>query len=150
MSNCSVINPADPSGFGQWDTDCGGIAVVVNQKDWDSGLFMNHETNQRYDLHLCDTSGNIIRTIFSGRTIDGSEASADSIEYNINKGYIVVFSTIYGTGNVKMERIDLSTLAVIESVTIDNNGLYHGHNDMDCNGKTISWDYTAKWIIFTQ
>lgn len=150
LSHCSSIHPSDPTGFGKWDTNCGGIAVAVNQQDWDSGLLKNHETNERYDLYLCDTSGKITKTIFTARTVDGATSSIDSIEYDINKGYIIVFSVLYGTGKVKKEKINLATLSIVESVMLDNNGNYSSFNQTSCNGKVISWDYTANWIKITQ
>src|SRR5665647_1871787 len=91
LFQCSNIQSSDPTGFGVWDNNCNGIAVAVNQRDYDSGLFMNHSTNERYDLHLCDTSGKITRTLFTSRSVGGNLSSIDSLDYDIKQGYIVVY-----------------------------------------------------------
>ncbi len=146
MSGCSNIEPNAPYGFGVWDNNCNGIAVAVNQSDWDSGLFMNHEVNERYDLYLCDTAGKKIKTVFESRTIDGNPAWIDSMDYDISQGYLIVYSTMYGTGNYRREKVDISTLTIVESGTFLNTAIRHSIDTRTCNNKKIFWDHSNGWI----
>jgi hypothetical protein len=146
VSGCSNIEPNDPIGFGVWDNNCNGIAVAVNQSDWDSGLFMNHEVNERYDLYLCDTLGKKIKTVFESRTINGSPAWIDSMDYDVLQGFLVVYSTLYGTGNYKREKINVSTLEIVEEEILPNTTMRHNIDTRTCNNKRIYWDYPASWI----
>jgi hypothetical protein len=151
ISSCHKIEPIDPSGFGAWADDCSGIAVAVNQKDYDSGFLRDHETNQRYDLHLCNTNGDIIKTIFSGRKVDDFPSSIDSIDYDNSKGSIIIYSGTYGTKPiVKKEKINLLDLTTEVLEVIDDYKKWPGRSSQGdlsiCDGKSIGWNSVRNWI----
>lgn len=147
ISGCSRISESDPTGFGRWSDDCSGIALAVNKADWDGGLFMNHETNERCDLYICDTNGKVIRTVFTERKVDGAPSSIDSLVYDKMDGYITLYSKLYGTGKVKKEVVNLTDLSIGLVEYIDVLNWYTGYQNMHhCNGKDINWNYELKWI----
>ena len=145
---CGGVAPSDPTGFGKWADDCSGIAVAVNHEDWDSRLFANHGANERTDLHLCDTNGTIVTTLYTSRKVDGGDNAIDSLEYSKSSGYIMVYSLLYGKGKIKKEKITIATKAIefIEYIDIDTNWHAYRRDLTKCNGKSISWNYGTKWI----
>jgi hypothetical protein len=147
--NCGGIEPDDPTGFGTWADDCSGIAVALNRQDWDSRPLMDHETNMRSDLYLCDTNGVILETLFTERKVDGGESSIDSLEYYKSYGYIIVYSVLYGKGQIKKEKIYLSNkvIELVEYIDGVNWSTYSSRHDLSkCNGKSISWNSVSRWI----
>lgn len=148
MTNCNRVEPMNPEGFGRWADDCSGIAVAVNQHDWVSGLTSNHRTNERYDLFLCNTSGDIVTTIFSGRKIDDVPSRIDSVDYVKSKGYIIIYSTVFHTSsNMQKEKINLSDLTI--DILDGTNSMPTNYQQDDlsiCEGKHVHWNKDRKWI----
>ena len=140
------IEPSTPTGFGAWADDCSQMVVAVNQSDFDNRLFMNHSTNERCDLHLCDSTGNIIKTFFRGRQVGGAPSVIDSLEFNKSGGQIIIYTKRLGTGLVRKERLTLSdeSIETIEEFPVWNccGTLVTAY----CNGKGIVWKYGATWI----
>lgn len=150
ISSCSRIEPMDPSGFGVWADDCSGIAVAVNLKDYNYGLLNDYETNGRYDLNLCNTNGDVVKTIFTGRKIDGGSTSIDSLDYNISKGCIIIYSRAGSTKLIyKKEKVNLSDLS-IEELEVINTKIWPIPISQDgltsCGGKSIHWNSDRDWI----
>ena len=142
------ITSGDPTGFGVWTEDCRSIGVAVNQADFDGRMFMNHETNQRCDLHLCDSTGKIIKTLFSSRYADDHPTRIDSIAFSTGQDTLIFWSLLYGTGTVKKEKISLSDGTITELETIDV--LDWSSKSMitsaPCNGRCIKWNHATSWI----
>ncbi len=104
---CGGIETSDPSGIAVWADDCSEIACAINKADWDGRLFMNHETNERYDIALYNDKGSKIKTILSERTIDGFTSSVEEIYYMKTRGYILIKTLMYNCGGRRWERISL-------------------------------------------
>jgi hypothetical protein len=145
LFSCSNISTGYVKGFGVWSDDCQGIAVAYNAYDWDSGIFMNHETNSRSGLHLCDTNGTIVKTLYLDRKIDGAETKIDSIDYVRSQNYLIVYTILFGTGNMRKERINATTGAIESSEEMISRSFY-SYYVKNCNDKKITWIYDKKWI----
>lgn len=146
---CGDIKPLDPVGFGVWVGSCDTIAVAVNQADYDSRLFMNHETNQRCDLHLCDRNGKIKKTVFTERKVGGSPSIIDSLEYNKPGGFIIIYTKRLGTGLVRKERYDLSdeSITMIEEFVVWN--CCYRNDTVYCDGRGLFWNVNTHWVEVT-
>lgn len=103
----SGVEPSDPTGLAVWADDCSEIACAINKSDYDGRLFMNHPTNERYDVALFNDKGTRLKTIVSERKIDGFESSAEEIYYVKTKGYILIKSLMYNCGGSRWERLSL-------------------------------------------
>jgi hypothetical protein len=137
------ITPSPPEGFGRWAEDCSGFALAINQSDFDSRPFMGHQTNQRCDLHLCDDKGEIIKTFFQDRKVDGAPSVIDSMIYLKNQDCIIIYIYLLGTGTVKKENITIST-GTIQTLGIIDVMKYTGSDRYIisyCNGKSLEWDF---------
>jgi hypothetical protein len=142
------IEKMDPTGFGVGADDCSGIAVAVNQADWDGRPLMNHETNERCDLYLCDTNGTILTTLFSARKVDGNPSVIDSLFYDKSNGYVYVYTKMYGTGLLKMERVNLAdkTIEALGEMDIIDWPLLSNFKSQPCNGRVVRWNAETNWI----
>jgi hypothetical protein len=108
LIHCSGgIEPSDPNGIAVWADDCSEIACAINKEDWDGRLYMNHPTNERYDVALYDDKGTRLKTIVSERKIDGFESCVEEIYYIKTKGYILIKSLMYNCGGSRWERLSL-------------------------------------------
>ena len=148
LIRCGGISPSDPTGFGVWSGDCRTIAVAVNREDYDNRPLMNHATNERCALYLCDSTGKVIRVLFESRTVDGNPTRIDSLEFNEEEDNIIVYSVLYGTGKVKKEKITISTGIIEEVATIETIdwGITHTLISAPCDSRCIKWNYETKWI----
>ena len=104
---CSNNQPVPPTGMPVWADDGSEIACAVNREMFDAGLFMNHETEQKYDLVLYNDQGEKVKTILSGRMVDGYTSSVEEIYYMKTRGYLLVKTLMYNSGGQLYEKIDL-------------------------------------------
>ena len=149
LIHCGGISPVDPTGFGVWSEDCTAIAVAVNQEDFDGRPLMNHSTNERCDLYLCDSTGEKTAILFTSRTVDGHPTRIDSLEYNAEEGYIVIYSLLYGTGTIKKEKITIAGKKIepLDTIDVMDWGISQTIVSAPCNSRCITWDYEKKWIV---
>jgi hypothetical protein len=101
------IEPSDPTGLAVWGDDCSEIACAINKSEYDGRLFMNHPTNERYDVALYNDKGTRLKTIVSERKIDGFESCVEEIYYMKTRGYILIKSLMYNCGGRRWERLSL-------------------------------------------
>ncbi|HEX2957185.1 MAG TPA: hypothetical protein VHO70_10145 [Chitinispirillaceae bacterium] len=121
FTGCGRVEPADPTGIAVWADDCSEIACAINKADWDGRLFMNHETNERYDVALYDDKGIHLKTIVSDRTIDGFASSVEEIYYMKTKGYILIKTLMYNCGGRRWERISSDgKITTMHHIACDN------------------------------
>jgi hypothetical protein len=91
MLQCGAgIEPQDPVGIAVWSDDRSEIACAINKSDYDSRIFKDHPTNERYDLVIYDSVGNPIKTIFSDRHRKDGTGAVASLFYMKTKGYILM------------------------------------------------------------
>ncbi len=88
--SCGGITPMDPTGIAVWADDCSEIACAINKYDWDGRTFMNHETNQRYELAVFDENGARTRTVRSEQKSDGYESTVENLYFMKSKGYFLL------------------------------------------------------------
>lgn len=89
--NCGVgIEPQDPEGIAVWSDDHSEIACAINKSDYDNRLFMDHPTNERYDVVIYDSIGNQIKTIFSDRHTKDKIGTVLNFFYMKTRGYMLL------------------------------------------------------------
>ena len=122
---CTGIEPLEPTGIAVWADDCSEIACAINRSDFDGSLFINHATNERYDLIICDSKGERLRTVLSNR---GRESGFDYWEVNAlfymkSQGYILLKSQVSGSPSSLFELISMDN-EIREIYRIEDGNLY--------------------------
>jgi hypothetical protein len=119
--HCGGVEPADPTGIAVWADDCSEIACAINKADWDGRLFMNHPTNEHYDIVLYNDKGVRLKTIVADRFVDGFTSCVEEIYYMKTKGYLLINTLMYNCGGRRWERISFDgTITPMHHLSCDN------------------------------
>lgn len=100
--------PCDPEGIPVWADDGSEIACAVNKSVWYSSITSNHEGDFKYDINLCDSSGQSYKKIITARKIDGYESKVLNLYYMKTSEYLIIKSQMYGSGGKIIEKYDLN------------------------------------------